>query len=103
MSRKRSEPRLAKANITQSLALLCLLLMGGMVIAGPSGLMAWSENLRMLEKRQAELKRLDVEREELRNRVALLDPRNTDPDLTRELLHSNLNVVHPDEMVMLIK
>jgi cell division protein FtsB len=103
MSRNRREPRLTKGNLTQSLALLCLLVMGGMVIAGPSGLFAWSDNLRMLEKRQAELKRLDAERVELRNRVALLDPRNTDPDLTRELLHSNLNVVHPDEMVMLIK
>lgn len=103
MSRKRNEPRLAKGNVTQALALVCLLLMGGWVIAGPSGLFAWSDNLRMLEKRQAELKQLDAERAVLRNRVALLDPRATDPDLTRELLHSNLNVVHPDEMVMLLK
>ncbi|MEP7221886.1 MAG: septum formation initiator [Novosphingobium sp.] len=103
MSRKRSETRLAKGNVAQALALLCLLAMGGWVIAGPSGLFAWSDNLRTLEKRQAELKQLDAERAVLRNRVALLDPHNTDPDITRELLHSNLNVVHPDEMVMLIK
>jgi hypothetical protein len=31
-----------------------------------------------------------------------LDPRHADPDLAGELLRSNLNVVHPDEMVMLL-
>jgi len=39
----------------------------------------------------------------MKNRVALLDPRHADPDLTGELLRSNLNVVHPDEMVMMLK
>jgi hypothetical protein len=33
----------------------------------------------------------------------LLDPRHADSDLAGELLRRNLNVVHPDEMVMLIK
>ena len=44
-----------------------------------------------------------AERDDLRNRVTLLDPRHADPDLAGELLRSNLNVVHPDEMVMLLK
>ncbi|MFA7588697.1 MAG: septum formation initiator [Novosphingobium sp.] len=82
---------------------VALLAMGALVLAGPSGLLAWSENQRMLEQRRAEFKQLSTERDELRNRVALLDPRNADPDLTGELLRSNLNVVHPDEMVMLLK
>jgi len=103
MARKRGEPGLVRGNMTQGVALVCLLIMGGLVIAGPSGLLAWSENLRSLEQRQSEIKRLEAERAELKNRVALLDPRNTDPDLAGELLRSNLNVVHPDEMVMLIK
>ena len=29
--------------------------------------------------------------------------RHADPDLTGELLRSNLNVVHPDEVVMMLK
>lgn len=77
--------------------------MGGLVLAGPSGLLAWSENLRLLEQRQKEVQQLTAQRDELRNRVALLDPRHADPDLAGELLRSNLNVVHPDEMVMLLK
>ena len=36
------------------------------------------------------------------NRVALLDPRHADADLAGELLRRNLNVAHPDEMVMLL-
>ena len=46
--------------------------------------------------------RLAAQREELRNRVALLDPSHADADLAGELLRSNLNVVHPDEMVLLV-
>ena len=83
-------------------SLVLMLFMGGMALAGPSGLLAWAENNRLLAQRQAELKQLQVERDELRNRVALLDPRHVDPDMAGELLRSNLNVVHPDEMVMLL-
>jgi len=103
MKRTRTEPRFAKETVTQSLALAGLLLMGAWAIAGPSGLLAWSENLRLLEQRQKEVQQLSAQRDELRNRVALLDPRHADPDLAGELLRSNLNVVHPDEMVMLLK
>jgi cell division protein FtsB len=74
-----------------------------MVLAGPSGLLAWSENNRLLTEREKELKTLTVERDELRNRVALLDPAHVDPDIAGELLRSNLNVVHPDEVLMLLK
>lgn len=88
--------------MTQAIALACLLLMGGIVLAGPSGLLAWSENNRLLAERQNELKQLKTQRDELRNRVNLLDPRHVDPDIAGELLRSDLNVVHPDEMVMML-
>lgn len=103
MKHMRSEPKLARERLTRVVALACLLAMGAWALAGPSGLLAWSENLRLLEQRQGELKKAAAERDELKNRVALLDPRHADPDLTGELLRSNLNVVHPDEMVMLLK
>lgn len=99
----KGEPRLVKESLTQAIALICLLFMGGMVLAGPSGLLAWSENNRLLTEREKELKQLQVERDELRNRVALLDPNHVDPDMAGELLRSNLNVVHPDEVLILIK
>jgi len=71
-------------------------------VAGPSGLLAWGENRRQLTEREQEIRRLSVERDELRNRVTLLDPRHADPDLAGELLRKNLNVAHPDEMIMMV-
>ena len=103
MKHARTEPVFARDGLAQLVALGCLLLMGGWVLVGPSGLLAWSENLHVLEQRQKDVQQLSAQRDELRNRVALLDPRHADPDLAGELLRSNLNVVHPDEMVMLIK
>ena len=93
---------MAHERVTQALALFCLLAMGAWVLFGPSGLMAWSENNRLLGERQKELKLLTVQRDELKNRVALLDPNHVDPDLSGQLLRSQLNVVHPDEMVMML-
>jgi cell division protein FtsB len=94
--------RFAHEGLTQAFALGCLLIMGALVLFGPSGLFAWSENNRLLVERQKELQQLALQRDELKNRVALLDPKQVDPDMAGELLRSNLNVVHPDEMVMLL-
>lgn len=84
----------------QSGALAALLVMGGIAIAGPSGLLAWSENLRLLDQRKAHLAALEFERAALANKVELLDPNHADPDMVGELLRSQLNVVHPDEVVI---
>lgn len=89
--------------MSQGIALVVLLLLAGFAIAGPSGLVAWGEQQHLLEKRKAELARLSSERDRLQNRVNLLDPAHADPDLTGQLLRSQLNVAHPDEMVMLLK
>lgn len=91
-----------KERLVQGLSLAVLMVMGLYVVAGPSGLLAWGENQRLLEQRDAKLTELKTERESLQNRVKLLDPNNTDPDLAGELLRSNLNVARPDEMVMLL-
>jgi cell division protein FtsB len=103
MKRARYEPKLARDSVTQGIALVALLIMGALAIAGPSGLLAWSENLRVLDQRRQEVALITAERDVLKNRVALLNPSHADPDLAGELLRSNLNVVHPDEMVMLLK
>jgi cell division protein FtsB len=102
IKKTRHEPKLARESLVQGLALVCLLVLAGFSIAGPSGVLAWGENQRLLGERRVEVRKLLRERDELRNRVALLDPWHTDPDLAGELLRSNLNVVHPDEMVMLV-
>jgi cell division protein FtsB len=103
MKRLRTDPKLQKESVTQGIALGCLLLLGGIAIGGPSGVLSWGEHRRLLDQRQQEIVQLTAERDAVRNRVARLDPRHVDPDLAGELLRSNLNVVHPDEMVMLLK
>lgn len=96
-------PLLLKDSLTQSLALVMLLVLAAIGVAGPSGLLAWGENARVLEQRQQEIAALSDERDQLKNRVNLLDPRHADPDLVGELLRSNLNVAHPDEVVIPVK
>ena len=100
MRHNRSRPRLPREMLTQSLALFALLLLGGVAIAGPSGMLAWSENSRLLSEHKTELAQLAARRDELRNRVDLLDPRHADPDLVGELLRRDLNVAHPDEIII---
>ena len=85
------------------MALAGLLCLTVLAIAGPTGLLSWSEQASLLEQREARIDTLTVKRDELRNRVALLDPAAADPDLVGELLRSNLNVVHPDEVVITLE
>lgn len=87
----------------QRLALALLLVLGGLATVGPSGLLSWSDNLRLLDQRKAQIAKLEKQRAELKNRVALLDPNHADPDLVGELLRSNLNYVHPDEVVIAVE
>ena len=88
---------------SEAIALISLLVMAGLAIAGPSGLFAWSENLRLRDVRQAHLSALEVERDRLKNRVDLLDPAKADPDLAGELVRSQMGVVHPDEVVIKVE
>ena len=85
---------------SQNAILVMLLILGGLAVAGPSGLLSWSENLRLLDQRKAQLEAVQKERAALRNKVELLDPDHADPDMVGELLRSQLNVVHPDEVVI---
>lgn len=102
MARKRlSRNRLRlPSRRSEAIALCALLIMAGLAIAGPSGLFAWSENLRLRDARETRLAKLEVERDHLKNRVELLDPANADPDLAGELVRSQMGVVHPDEVVV---
>lgn len=100
MQRRGTKLKPVGERATQGIALTILLGLGAWALVGPSGFLAWSENNRLLIERQAEVKQLTDRRDELRNRVTLLDPRNPDSDLAGELLRDDLNVVHPDELVM---
>ena len=86
--------------LKQLLALGALLLLAGYAVAGPTGLLAWSENADALETRQAEIASLTAKRDALRNRVMLLDPEAADPDLASELVREQLGVMREDEVVV---
>jgi cell division protein FtsB len=73
---------------------------GGYAIMGPNGALAYGDIQRQLDKRQSDLAVLEKQRAELKNRVALLDPRHADPDMVDELARKKLNVVHPDDMIV---
>ena len=84
-------------------ALAVLLLLGGLALAGPYGLLSWGENVALLEKREHQIARLRADRDELQNLVERLNPDHVDPDLATELMRKNLNVAHPDEYVVEIE
>ena len=84
-------------------ALAALLLLGGLALAGPYGLLSWGETVALLEKRQQHITELQAERDELQNLVERLNPEHVDPDLATELMRKNLNVAHPDEYVIEIE
>lgn len=103
MTREGHKITLPREQLTHGLALCALLLMAGLALFGPSGLLAWSENNRLLENRKAQIAMLTEERDELRKNVEALHPDRADPDKVGELLKKNLNVVRPDEIVLDLK
>jgi len=92
----------SQERMRQLLALGALLLLAGFAVAGPTGLLAWSENADALEARQAEIVSLTAKRDALRNRVMLLDPEAADPDLASELVRDQLGVMREDEVVIML-
>lgn len=95
--------RLQTEQLRQFAALAALLAITGFAVAGPTGLLAWSENVTALEARTAEIAELTAHRDALRNRVRLLDPHGADPDLASELVRENLGVMHEDEVVITLE
>lgn len=102
MGRAKALLQLSREQLVQTGALAVLLLMGGLALFGPSGLLAWSEYSSQLDEYHVKVAALESERDELRNLVERLDPNGADPDLVGELLRRNLNVAHPDEIVITI-
>lgn len=83
-----------------ALAILLLMLLIGYAILGPSGILAWGDYTHQLRDSRAELKVVQAEKARIANRVDLLNPRHVDPDMADELIRRELNVGHPDEVVV---
>ena len=85
------------------LALVAMAFFGAYAVLGPNGMLAYGDYQRQLVKRERDLAALDRERAVLRNRVTLLDPRHANPDMVDELVRKQLNVAHPDEVIVPLK
>jgi cell division protein FtsB len=83
-----------------AVALLVVGTFAGHAIAGENGLFAWRGYTQQLEARKTELASLQAERNQLRHKSALLDPRKADPDLAEEMVRKDLGMVRPDEVVV---
>ena len=100
MNSSHRPPLVPREKLTQLGALGWLLLLGGLALAGPYGVLAWGENLSLLDKREKQIAAIEAENARLTNLVALLDPNHVDPDLSTELLRRDMNVAHPDEYII---
>lgn len=84
-----------------ALAIIFMGFFGYYAVMGPNGFMRYREYTKAHAKREAEYAALDKRRTELRNQVALLDPkRGANPDMVDELVRKELNVAHPDEIIV---
>jgi cell division protein FtsB len=68
---------------------------------GSYGLLAKGEIEAEAERLETELGELQAERAELDARAALLRPGRIDPDLVDELARRDLNVIAPNELVII--
>ena len=83
-----------------ALALIVVGNFAGYAVAGPNGLLAWGGYHRDLQARKLELAQLEAQKQQLRHRSALLDPRKADPDMADELVRRDLGLVRPDEVIV---
>lgn len=83
-----------------AVALLVVGTFAGHAIAGQNGLFAWRGYSEQLEARKIELAALEAERNQLRHKSALLDPRKADPDLAEEMVRKDLGMIRSDEVVV---
>lgn len=86
-----------------ALPALMLIIIGsfaGHAVAGPNGLLAWGGYHRDLAARKAELANLQTERDRLKHRSALLNPKSADPDLGEEMIRKDLGLIRPDEVIV---
>ncbi len=96
-------PAVLKRAAWPALALAVMAFFGGYAVLGANGALAFGDYKRQVAKRELYYAALDQKREQLRNRVALLDPRHANPDMVDELVRRELNVAHPDEVIVPLK
>ena len=86
-----------------AMGLTLMAFFGAYAILGPNGMFAYGDYKRKLAAHERDYATLDQQRIVLRNRVALLDPDHANPDMVDEMVRKELNVAHPDEVIVPLK
>lgn len=71
------------------------------LVIGERGLQAWQRLTRELQAGDARLAALQVERKALDRKVVELSPGSLDPDLLDERVRATLNLIAPNELVIM--
>ena len=100
MAKRSPVHTLLRRAIAPAAMLIVIAVFGGFAVLGPNGAVAYGDIKRQQAGRNAELVILDKQRAVLNNRVRLLDPRHADPDMVDELVRKDLNVAHPDDVIV---
>jgi cell division protein FtsB len=100
MRSKRRPVEIIRAAALPALALLVIGNFAGYAIAGPNGLLALGDYKTQLAQRQAQLKIVEAQRQELARKVALLDAKHVDPDMADELVRRDMGLARPDEVII---
>src|SRR3546814_3052865 len=66
-------------------AIVILALFAGYAVLGSNGILAWGDYSRALATHRQELQKIKAERDRLKNRVDLVDPRHRSEEHTSEL------------------
>jgi cell division protein FtsB len=103
MVRKEKIRKSLRAATGPALAVGVLIAGIGYVVFGPTGLYAWGGYSQELKDRRTELLELRKSQKDLKNKVELVDPQHTDPDMADELVRRDLNVADPDEVIVPLK
>jgi len=95
--------RTMRRAVWPAVGLTLMAFFGVYAILGPNGLLAYGDYKQQLAKREQDYARLDKRRAVLKNRVALLNPDHANPDMVDEMVRKQLNVAHPDEVIVPLK
>jgi cell division protein FtsB len=70
-------------------------------IEGDRGLRAWHEIVQQLRGAKETLATIEAERDALLHKVSGLEPSHVDPDLLDQQIRSNLDLVAPNEILIM--
>jgi cell division protein FtsB len=91
---------LAQSVAWRALALTVIGFFAAYALFGANGVLAWGDYSQRLEAKTVELASLATEKEQLANRVSLLNPNRANPDIVDELVRRELGLAQPDEVII---